>query len=61
MQLQKLWPLLNRCIDKDVIESYVMEYYIAICSLDICNLECIMPNEISQNEKYHKVSLICGI
>ena len=57
-RIKKLWYI------------YVMEYYITVKKKEILSfmsvwmdLENIMPNEISQSEKdkYHMVSLICGI
>ena len=55
---------------KDVRYIYVMEYYSAIKKSEIMpfaatwvDLEIIMLSEVSQTEKdkYHIISLICGI
>ena len=54
---------------KDVV-IYTTEYYLAVKKKEILpfvtawmDLECIMLSEISQSEKdkYHMISLICGI
>ena len=55
---------------EDVVYIYTMEYYSAIKKNEIMpfattwmDLEIIILNEISQREKdkYHMISLICGI
>ena len=55
---------------KKVWYMYTMEYYSAIKKNEILpftmtwmELECIMIHEISQSEKdkYHMISLICGV
>ena len=47
---------------------YTMEYYLAIKMNEIIpfastwkDLEMIILNEVSQTEKYHIISFICGI
>ena len=47
---------------------YTMEYYSAIKKSERMplestkmDLEIIIPNEVSQKDKYHMISLICGI
>ena len=47
---------------------YTMEYYSAIKKSERMPLastkmdpEIIIPNEVSQKDKYHMISLICGI
>ena len=52
-------------MDKDI---YTMEYYPAIKKNEIMpfvatwmHLEIIILSEVSQKEKYHMISLICGI
>ena len=62
---------INRGMDKeDVIRIYIMEYYSAIKKDEIMSfgatwmdLEIVILNEVSQTgkDKYHMVSLICGI
>ena len=62
---------IDRGMDKeDVVYIYTMEYYSAIKKNEIMpfattwmDLEIIILNEISQREKdkYHMISLICGI
>ena len=55
---------------EDVVHIYTMEYYSAIKKNEIMpfaatwiDLEIIIVNEVSQKEKdkYHMISLICGI
>ena len=62
---------INRWMDKeDVVYIYTMEYYSAIKDNKIMpfvatwmQLEIIILSEVSQKEKdkYHMISLICGI
>ena len=61
---------INRWEDKQLWDIYTMEYYLAIKKKKILpfvavwmDLENIMLSEISQSEKdkYHMISLICGI
>ena len=62
-------PLIDEWIKK-MWNIYTMEYYLAIKKNEILpfvmmwvELECIMLSEVSQSEKdkYHMISLICGI
>ena len=55
---------------KDVVHTYTMEYYSALKKNEIMpfaatwvDIEVTIPSEISQKEedKYHVISLICGI
>ena len=55
---------------EDVVYIYSIEYYLAIEKNEVLpfattwmELECIMLSKISQSEKdkYHTISLICGI
>ena len=55
---------------EDVVYIYTVEYYSAIKKNEIMpfaatwmDTEIIMPSEVSQKEKdkYHMISLICGI
>ena len=55
---------------EDVLYIYTVEYYSAIKKNEIMpfaatwmDTEIIMPSEVSQKEKdkYHMISLICGI
>ena len=57
-------------MDKEDVYIYTMEHYSAIEKNEILpfavmwlELECIMSSKISQSEKdkYHMISLICGI
>ena len=57
-------------MDKDVVYVYTMEYYSAIKKNEIMpfaatwmDLEIIILSEVSQKEKdkYHRISLTCGI
>ena len=62
---------MDRGMDKDdVVHIYTMEYYSAIKKNEIMpfaatwmQLEMIILSEVSQTEKdkYHMISLICGI
>ena len=62
---------INRRMDKeDVLHIYMMEYYSAIKNNEIMpfeaawmQLEIIILSEVSQKEKekYHMISLICGV
>ena len=65
---------IDRGMDKEdavyIYNIYCMEYYSAIKKNEIMpfvatwmNLEIIIPSEVSQKEKdkYHMISLICGI
>ena len=56
---------INRGMDKeDVVNIYTMEYYSAIkknkmpCAMTWMQLEFLI---LSQKDKYHMLSLICGI
>ena len=61
----------NRRMDKeDMLYMYTMDYYLAIKNNEIMpsaatwmDLEMIILSEVSQTEKdkYHMISLICGI
>ena len=63
--------VMDRWMDKeDVVPVYAMEYYTAMKKNEIMpfaatriDLEIIILSEVSQTEKdkYHIVSLICGI
>ena len=59
---------INRRLDKMIHIHYTKEYYSTIKKNDIMlfeakcmDLEIIILIEISQTDKYHMVSLICGI
>ena len=52
----------------DVVYIYTMEYYSAIKKNEIMpfaatwmNLEIIILSELSEKDKHHVISLICGI
>ena len=72
--ITKIWKQPKRpSVDawiKQLLDIYTMEYHLAIKKKKILpfatvrmDLENIMLNEISQseNDKYHMISLICGI
>ena len=57
-------------MDKEVVVHYTMEYYSAIKKNEILpsaatwmDLETVILHEVSQTEKdkYHTITLICGI
>ena len=60
---------INRGMDKeDVVYIYTMEYYSTIKKNEIMpfaatwmDLEIIILNELSEKDKYHMITLICGI
>ena len=72
--ITKIWkqhkcPSIDECI-KQLWDTYTMEYYSAVKKKKILlfatlwiDLENIMLSEISQSDKdkYHVISLICGI
>ena len=61
---------IDRWVDKEDVVLYTMEYYSAIKQNEIMpftatliDLEIIILSEVSQKDKdkYHMISLICGI